>query len=68
MDIPATVALILAALGAVAYIGGFNRIGPIDTPKGMKRLAYCLFAAAFIVGISQSTRTQSTPTSAMEQP
>lgn len=49
--------IVMMVLGMIVFFGIFNRIGPVETPLGMRRLSYALFAVGFVTIISQSTPT-----------
>lgn len=52
-----TVGIVVMLAGMLVYFGIFDRIGPIETPRGMRRLAYALFAIGFVTILTQSTPT-----------
>lgn len=57
-DNPVIVAsLVVMLLGLAVLFGIFDRIGPVETPKGMTRLGWCIIAAGILLALTQSTRT-----------
>lgn len=41
--------------GLFVCIGLFNRLGPVETERGMRRLGYVLIAIGVLIGMTQST-------------
>lgn len=54
MTITTFASVALLVLAAAVKIGAFSRIGPIETQKGMTRLAIGIAALGIAVGLTQS--------------
>ena len=59
--------MLLMVLGLLVICKMFNRIGPVETPQGMRRLGWAIIALGFAVALSQSEPTTRQASAASEQ-
>lgn len=52
------VSVLVMMLGVAVMFRIFNRIGPVTSDKGMRRLGWAIIAIGFALALSQSERTR----------
>jgi hypothetical protein len=61
------ISVLIIMFGIAVTFNIFNRLGPISTEKGMKRLGWSIMAIGFAIALSQSEPTHGDASAPSEQ-